>query len=166
MALNIKKGRLITFLDIFLIFVIFIFLRNYMGRNNKNSTKLIKDKVTYTLLINSQKIKKDELLNIRIKLENRDKNQKFLEFKKAVPFNYVIEKDGKFIYKRDIMESMSKSPKKIYLNRYGKTEFGTEWYGNTLEQEEVEPGIYTLTVYSTDLDVNLRLNFEIIQEAE
>ena len=97
MALNIKKGRLITFLDIFLIFVIFIFLRNYMGRNNKNSTKLIKDKVTYTLLINSQKIKKDELLNIRIKLENRDKNQKFLEFKKAVPFNYVIEKDGKDI---------------------------------------------------------------------
>lgn len=85
MALNIKKGRLITFLDIFLIFVIFIFLRNYMGRNNKNSTKLIKDKVTYTLLINSQKIKKDELLNIRIKLENRDKNQKFWSLKKQYP---------------------------------------------------------------------------------
>lgn len=166
MGLNIKKGRLITFLDIFLIFVIFIFLRNYMGKYNKNSTKLVKDKITYTLTINNQKIKEDELLNIRIKLENKDKNQKVLEFKKAVPFNYVIEKDGKFIYKRDIMENINENPKKIYLNRYGKTELGTEWYGNTMEQAKVEPGIYTLTVYSTDLDVNLRLNFEIIQEAK
>lgn len=166
MAFDLKRGQIITLLDIFLIVVIFFLAKSYLDRYNKNNVSQIKDKIKYTLVINNQKIKEDELLNIRIKIENKDKNKKNLEFRRAVPFNYVIEKDGKFIYKRDITESLAEKPKKIYLNKYEKTEFGTEWYGDSLEKEEIKPGIYTLTVYNADLGVNLRLNFEIIQEAE
>jgi len=164
MKFNLKKGKWITILDIVLIIVIFFFAKSYLQKYNKNSTSITVDKLKYSLVINSEKIKANELLNIRLKVENKSRDKKTLEFRNAVPFNYIIEKDGKFIYKRDILDSVSKKTKKIYLNRYGKTEFGTEWYGTDFENKEVLPGEYRLTVYNKDLNVELKLNFEIIQE--
>lgn len=164
MRFNLKKGQIITILDLFLIMFVMLFAKTYMSKYNKNTTSLTKDGIKYTLVINNQKIKTDELLNIRIKVENKKREKKVLEFKKSVPFNYVIEKDGKLIYKRDIMEGIIRKPKKIFLNKYGKTEFGAEWYGNSLDDKKIEPGIYRIIVYSTDFNVDLLLNFEIIQE--
>lgn len=164
MNFNLKKGKLITVLDIALIIVVFLFAKSYLQKFNKNSTSITKDKIKYTLLINNEKIKYDELLNIRIKIENKDRKKKELQFNNSVPFNYIIEKNGQFVYKRDILESINIKPKKIYLNKYSKTEFGTEWYGIDMNNKNVEAGKYTLRVYSKDLNIELMLNFEIIQE--
>ena len=97
MALNLKKGQIITILDVLLIAFVMFFAKSYLNKYNKNSTSVTKDGVKYTLVINNQKIVKDELMNIRFKIENKKKDKKILEIKKAVPFNYIIEKDGKFI---------------------------------------------------------------------
>ena len=98
MALNLKKGQIITILDVLLIAFVMFFAKSYLNKYNKNSTSVTKDGVKYTLVINNQKIVKDELMNIRFKIENKKKDKKILEIKKAVPFNYIIEKDGKFIF--------------------------------------------------------------------
>ena len=122
MALILKKGQIITIFDIMLIGFIMLFTRSYLLKFNKNSTSITKDGIRYTLVINNQKIKVDELMNIKFKIENRKRNKKVLEVTKAVPFNYIIEKDGKFLYKRDLEERTANS-KKIYLAKYGKADF-------------------------------------------
>ncbi|MBP6407828.1 MAG: hypothetical protein KA277_06730 [Fusobacteriaceae bacterium] len=163
MALNLKKGQIITILDVLLIAFVMFFAKSYLNKYNKNSTSVTKDGVKYTLVINNQKIVKDELMNIRFKIENKKKDKKILEIKKAVPFNYIIEKDGKFIYKRDLEERIT-NPKKIFLGKYGKTEFGSEWYGNNVQNEKIIPGNYRIIAYNTDLNVELILNFEIVED--
>lgn len=162
MKFNLKKSKFITILDIALIIIIFFFVKSYLDRYNKNSVSITKDKIKYTVLINNQKIKQEELLNIRVKIENKSREKRELLIKNGVPFNYTIEEAGKLIYKRDTWDSISRFPKKIYLNRYEKTEFGTEWYGIDLNDLIVPKGRYILKVYSSDLDIKLTLNFEII----
>ncbi len=115
-------------------------------------------------MINNKKIKKSELLNIRLKIENRKREKKELVIKEAVPFNFIIEKEGKLLYKRDIEERLSKIPKKIYLNRYQKIELGSEWYGDNLYNEKLTSGNYRMILYSTDLGIELPLDFEVIEE--
>lgn len=159
---NLKKNKLITILDIGLIIIIFFFVRSYLDRYNKNSVNMTRDKIKYTILINNQKIHQEELLNIRLRIENKSNNKQELLIKNGVPFNYTIERNGKLIYKRDVLDSISRFPKKIYLNRYGKTEFSSEWYGIDLDDKIAEKGQYLLKVYSSDLNIKLTLNFEII----
>lgn len=163
MALNLKKSQIITILDIFLIAFVMFFAKSYLNKYNKNNTSVTKDGIKYTLVINNQKIKIDELMNIKFKIENRKKDKRVLEVKKAVPFNYIIEKDGKFLYKRDLEEKITE-PKKIFLNKYQKTEFASEWYGDNVENIKITPGNYRIIAYSTDFDVELALDFEIVEE--
>lgn len=166
MGFNLKKQHIITILDIALILFVMIFAKTYLVKYNKNSTSITKDGVKYTMVINSQKVKKDEILNIRFKIENKKKKIKRLEIKKNVPFNYVIQKNGDFLYKRDLLESLAKKPKFITLGKYGKTEFGSEWYGDNVLEKELPIGRYTIIAYSTDLDIELILDFEIIEEGK
>lgn len=164
MKFKMPKGRMITIIDILFLVGIMFFAKMYMEKYNKNSVSLTKDGVKYTLMINNKKIKKSELLNIRLKIENRRREKKELVIKQAVPFNFIIEKEGKLLYKRDVEERLSRISKKIYLNRYQKIELGSEWYGDNLYNEKLTAGNYRIILYSTDLGVELPLDFEVIEE--
>ncbi|MBN1467610.1 MAG: hypothetical protein JXM74_07105 [Fusobacteriaceae bacterium] len=164
MKFKIPKGRMITIIDILFLVGIMFFAKMYMEKYNKNSTSLTKNGIKYTLTINNKKIKKSELLNISLKIENRKREKKELIIKQAVPFNFIIEKEGKLLYKRDIEERLSKISKKIYLNRYQKIELGSEWYGENLYNEKLTSGNYRIILYSTDFGIELPLNFEVIEE--
>ncbi len=164
MKFKMPKGRMITIIDILFLVGIMFFAKMYMEKYNKNSVSLTKDGVKYTLMINNKKIKKSELLNIRLKIENRKREKKELVIKEAVPFNFIIEKEGKLLYKRDIEERLSKITKKIFLNRYQKIELGSEWYGDNLYNEKLTSGNYRIILYSTDLGIELPLDFEVIEE--
>ena len=89
MALNLKKGQIITILDVLLIAFVMFFAKSYLNKYNKNSTSVTKDGVKYTLVINNQKIVKDELMNIRFKIENKKKDKKILEIKTIIFLSVV-----------------------------------------------------------------------------
>ena len=45
MALNLKKGQIITILDVLLIAFVMFFAKSYLNKYNKNSTSVTKDGV-------------------------------------------------------------------------------------------------------------------------
>lgn len=160
--IKFKKNQLITLLDIFIIVAIMIFVKTYMNNTSGNFEKIEKNKVKYTFKTDKIKYEKDELVVFNLDVESKSKKDVELKVERNKVFNLIIEKDGKLIYKRDLLDSLTDRTKKIIIKRYGKKTFSYEWYGDSNTEAETEAGVYKATLYSLDFDIKLNAEFTIV----
>ncbi len=108
--LNSKKN-IITFIDIFIIVGIFFFLKNYYKLTAPTEVDKVKDKIKYILKIDSYKYDSNDIMFINLGIKNTKKKVREFEIRKETVMNFEVYKEGKLIYKKDIVErdSMKKS---------------------------------------------------------
>ena len=161
---KLKPNTVIMF-NIIFIMVVFGGISKYMGQKYKVKTEQNIDGIKYTMLINSYKYSKDSIMNINLIINNRKREKRELEIKRAILFNVEIIKDGELIFKRDYADKLSGKKNFLKIGSYGKVTASYEWnMSSDDETKKIDKGKYVLHIYSRDLKFDMSIPFEIFEE--
>lgn len=159
--IKLNRNQLITLLDIFIIVVVIIFVKAYMVRNKVNYSEIKKDNIKYIFRTDKSEYFENEIVQFIFSMENKNKKEIELNFKRAEVFNLIIEREGNLVFKRDMADSLTDEAKKIIIKRYGEKDFTYEWYIKSNTDFEIEKGKYRARLYSLDLDIEIPVEFII-----
>jgi len=159
--LNLKKNQMITLLDIMIIVALIFALNSYFAGSRENFVSFQRDKLKIIATTNKSEYNKDEIVQFVFTLENKSNKDIELEFYRNIIFNLLIEKDSELVFKRDLIDSLTESRKKIIINKKSKKIFTYEWNTESNMDFIMESGKYTATLYSLDLELEMKINFII-----
>lgn len=159
--IKLKRNQWITFLDIFIMAVVIIFVKTYMTYGKMNYSTLKKDNMDYVFRTDKEMYSGDDVVQFIFSMKNKEKTEKELIFERAQVFNLIIEKNNNLVFKRDLADSLTDRPKKIIMKRYDEKTFTYEWDMKSNTDFDIEKGRYMARLYSLDLEIEMPLEFII-----